>query len=128
MLDGRHTGTGGGNHIVIGGPTPVRRRLSPAPSGPAAQPRQLLAQPSVALVFVLWLVHRPDQPASARGCDARHDSIYELELAFKNLPAAKSSPPIPPWLVDRLLRRLLIVRDPATTAPREFCIDKLYSP
>jgi uncharacterized protein (DUF2126 family) len=105
MLDGRHTGTGGGNHIVLGGATPVNEPV-PAPARPAAQPAHLLAQPPVAVVPVLRPVHRPDQPGAARRRGA-HDALYELEIAFKQLPRAASGQP-PPWLVDRCFRNLLI--------------------
>ena len=64
-LDGTHTGTGGGNHLTLGGADPGRQPAA-APARPAAQPHHLLAAPPVAVVPVLGPVHRPDQPG-ARG-------------------------------------------------------------
>ena len=42
MLDGRHVGTGGGNHVVIGGPT-ASRQPDLATSGSIAQSGLVLA-------------------------------------------------------------------------------------
>ncbi len=80
MLDGRHTGTGGGNHLVLGGATRERQPASAA-SRAAAQPARLLDQPSVAVVPVLGAVRRSHQPGAALD-EARQDVLYELEIAF----------------------------------------------
>ena len=65
MLDGRHTGTGGGNHIVARRHHAGRQPVPAAPR-PARQHHRLLAEPSLAVLPVLGPVHRPDQPGAAR--------------------------------------------------------------
>jgi uncharacterized protein (DUF2126 family) len=60
--------------------------------------------------------------------EARNDSLYELEIAFKELDRnIKSFGYTPPWIADRLFRNLLIDAS-GNTHRSEFSIDKLFAP